>query len=67
MMRILIATGGSDWHGHEFTPHLHIGEVHYTEKDGTVVWPTYRMVQAIMERQEQNYGPCEHTFDLGSF
>ena len=53
----LVATGGSDWHGQEFTPHLQIGEAHYSEKDGTAIWPTYRMVQALMDRKEKKFGP----------
>jgi predicted metal-dependent phosphoesterase TrpH len=53
----LVATGGSDWHGNEFTPHLKIGETHYTNKKSDVIWPTYRMVQAIMDRKEQKFGP----------
>jgi len=48
----LVATGGTDWHGVQFTPNLKIGDVHYTTQEGEVIMPTYSMVEALRRIKE---------------
>jgi predicted metal-dependent phosphoesterase TrpH len=58
----LVVTGGTDWHGREFSPHITIGEVHYTTQDGKDVRPTYKMVQELRRRKEKKFGLNSPTF-----